>query len=320
MIKGERLVNKQIICCGNISFDLILSDDKKNMTFHARPGGSVFNVALLLSRLGMPVSMLAKNAQDFLGNALLKIMAAEGISTEHIIPEKHIKTGLALARIDKKGDSSYLFYRVHGPHIAFGQKDLPSSLFRNASVFHTGSGFSYSDGTFESTLKSMIKAKKYGLFTSYDPNWRQSRIKNKKRDRKRIHKLIAHADLLKLSNSDAMEITDKKTLLSAINHLPPNIVVTMGEKGSFFWDGKKKYSCSAFKVKVSDTIGGGDAFTSGLIYRFCALGPDRFWEEMKENLLFSSAVSAIVCTGRGATESLKSIRQVEKFLKTRRKH
>ncbi|MFC1570196.1 carbohydrate kinase family protein [Candidatus Omnitrophota bacterium] len=307
-----------IICCGNIAFDLIASPLKKGdegLSFEARPGGAVFNTAILLSRLGLPVSILAKNGQDFLGDALLGIMQNEKISTDHLIPEKRIKTGLALANIDKHGDSSYLFYRETGPHAAFKQEDLSPSLFRDTKIFHTGSAFSYADYTFESSLKLMIRAKRKGIFTSYDPNWRPSRIPNKKKARSRVKKLMAHADLLKMSENDVLGITDKKTLGKALDYLPPQTVITMGSKGSFVWDGKRKITQPAFKTSVVDTIGAGDAFTAGLISRYCSSGKKENWKIGKDDLAFASAASALVCTGKGATQGLKNTGEIKNLLK-----
>ncbi len=121
-------------------------------------------------------------------------------------------------------------------------------------------------------------------------------------------------DLLKLSESDALGITGARTLTGALDRLPRNIVVTRGHKGAFFWDGKKKTYSPVFKVPVVDTIGAGDAFTAGLIYRYCLLGKEAFREEKKETLAFASAASALVCKGRGATEGLRSAYQVKRFL------
>lgn len=310
----------RVICCGNISFDLILAEKKAScsLKFEAHPGGSVFNTSVILARLGLPVSFLAKTGADFLGNSLVDVMRCEKISTQHVVQDKAIRTGLAFAQLNKKGDSSYLFYRSEGPHTAFTQEDLPSSPFRGASVFHTGSAFTYADHSFETSAKLMMNARRKGVFTSYDPNWRAVRIPNKKKARARIKKLLSYTDLLKLSENDAYGITGKKTFSSALKSLPFCCVITLGKKGSLYWNGKKKVVCPPFETKVADTIGAGDAFTAGLIYKYSLLGKDVFYETMPENLRFSSAISALVCSGRGATEGLKNVRQVNNFLRRKK--
>lgn len=72
----------------------------------------------------------------------------------------------------------------------------------------------------------------------------------------------------------------------------------------------------AFKVKVADTIGAGDAFTAGLIYKLIKQGKTKFLADMKSNMIFASAVSAIICTKKGSYEALKNLKQVQSFLAT----
>lgn len=313
MVKKEK---SHIVCCGNVAFDLILDDSKRNdeISFRARPGGSVLNTAVLLRRLGLKVSLIAKTGTDFLSESLLHILQKEKLNTSFLRREKELKIGLALAKIDKKGDSSYIFYKPAGKLVSFEKKHIPTKLFKNVSMFHTGSAYSYSDFTFGNTMHLMALAKKENVFISYDPNWREYRIKNTARARRRIRKILPYVNLLKLSETDATGITGTKTLPSALGKLPAGIVVTLGEKGSFFWNGKKRQFCPSFNTKVVDTIGAGDAFTAGLLYRYSFLGKESFKKETKKNLRFASAVSSLVSQGKGSPGALKNLRQVTKFL------
>ena len=308
-----------VVCCGNVAFDLIAKkeDVKGGMDFHACPGGSVLNTAIILARLGLPVSMLAKTGDDLLGNSLAKTMRREGIKARYVMKDKDIKTGLAFARIDEKGNSSYLFYKTKGPQTRFRRSDIPISVFRKALVFHTGSLYSYNDHTFHDTIRFLKMAKKENVFTTYDPNWREGRIKNKKIVRGRIAKILPYIDLLKLSDTEATVITGAKTLSAALKKLDRKAVVTLGEKGSFYWDGKKKMFQPALKVRVADTIGAGDSFTAGLIYRYYVTREELFWKEMKINLAFASAMSGLICTKHGAAAGVSSLRQVMNFFKAR---
>jgi len=313
LVKKEK---SHIVCCGNIAFDLILDSTKKSgeISFCARPGGSVLNTAILLRRLGLRVSLIAKTGTDFLSESLLQILRKEKLNTSFVRQEKDLKIGLALAQINKKGDSSYIFYKPAGKLVSFEKKQIPIELFKNVSVFHTGSAYSYSDFTFENTMHFMALAKKENVFVSYDPNWREYRIKNKVRARRRIQKILPYVNLLKLSETDAIGITGTKTLRNALRKLPADIIITLGEKGSFFWNGKKKQFCPSFKTKIVDTIGAGDAFTAGLLYRYSLIGKESFRKETKKNLRFASAISSLVSFGKGSPGALKNLRQVTKFL------
>ena len=77
------------------------------------------------------------------------------------------------------------------------------------------------------------------------------------------------------------------------------------------YDGEKTVRYPVFPVEVKDSNGSGDVFhgafalalTLGYSYEKCAI--------------FSSAVSAIKCTGVGARESVPSFDVVKEFLKER---
>jgi fructokinase len=298
---------KRVFCCGNVAYDIVITKDtgKGGFFMEACPGGSVLNTSVLLSRLGLDVSLISSLSDDFLADNLMSFLNTEKISTRYVKRALRGKTALAIAHLDKKCDSSYIFYRDRTPSAALpGKNSLPVS-FSGKGVFHTGSIFSYADASFKTVLSLMKTAGDRKMFTTYDPNWRGPRINNKKTARKRIMEFFELADLVRLSASDAFGITEKKTLSSALKKLPGKTVLTLGEKGSLFWDGKKKLACSALKIKVVDTIGAGDAFNAGLIARYCLLEDAMFREKMLDNLRFASKLAAAVCSSRGATSALE---------------
>lgn len=315
-------MNKNIICCGETLYDIITKKGRTReaVRLNAYPGGSATNTALILARLGMPVALISHLGTDFMSAYMTEILKKHKIETGDIIRDKNFTAPLAFAHIDKKGDSSYLFYEksIHPKNV---KVHLSRSALKNASVFHTGSYFSYSD-TFFGFVQGLLKlAKRNGSFITYDPNWRGSKIPKKRLARKRIEKILPFVDLLKMSNGDALNVTGAKTLKKALEkisyHLKGDLVITLGEKGAFCWDGKKKITCPAIKVRIADTIGAGDGFTAGLIFRYHTAGEERFLAEKKENLKFASCVSALICSGHGATGKLRNIRQVRKLFRSR---
>ena len=314
---------KKIICCGETLFDLVIEKPSGNkpMVLRAHPGGSATNTAIILALLGLPALLISRLGNDFLSRTLIATLRKKGIDTSHIIKDAGINAPLAIASIDPSGNPSYLFYDKESPH-----KDKPRHLceapFRSVSAFHTGSFFSYSDAFFRPVMKRLGMAKKGKVFITYDPNWRIRKIANKEKARERIKKILPYVDLLKLSEEDACQMTGEKSLLKALKkigkHLKGKIIVTLGAKGSFYWNGEQKIHCPAFPVRVADTIGAGDGYTAGLILRYCAEGEKAFGENIENSLRFASAVSAIICTGHGAMQGLKDLKQVTNFVKSRR--
>lgn len=298
---------KRVFCCGNVAYDIVITkeDGDGGFCMEGCPGGAVFNTSVILGRLGLDVSLVSSLSDDFLADTLLEFMRRENISTSHVKRTNCVKTSLAIAHLDKKGDSSYIFYRDKDPETSLPVKRSLIKSFKKNDVFHAGSIFSYADPSFGSVLSLMKTARVKKMFSTYDPNWRDDRIKNKKIARKRVREFFELADLIRMSDTDAFGITEEKTISSALKKLPGKTVLTLGKKGSFFWDGRKSTLCPAVKVKVVDTIGAGDAFTAGLIARYCLLGRDIFWKKMHDNLKFASKIAARVCASRGATSALK---------------
>ena len=87
------------------------------------------------------------------------------------------------------------------------------------------------------------------------------------------------------------------------------IVMTGGKEGGLYYDGNEVMRYPAFKVDAVDTNGSGDvfhgAFAAGIIHGY----------SYKQCCYFSSATSAIKCTGIGARESVPSKTGVIEFLK-----
>jgi fructokinase len=305
---------KNIICLGNIAFDLL---EKKVLTgkisVEAKAGGSVLNTAVMLRNLGSAVKIVSRSGNDFLGEHLISRLLRFGIDISNVIRDPETKTPIALARINKKGDSSYTFYP--GGSKPFPVK-VPEGLFKGSFLLHTGSMFSYADESFPATISHVRAAGKKGLIVTYDPNWRPNRVKDPDTARDRIRCILKYTDILKLKDTELNEITGKNNERAALSSLMRTfrgrLFVTLGDKGAYYWDGNKKLHVPAFKVKVADTIGAGDAFTAGLIYHIGLSGGKM--NDPLETLLFASAVSALCCTRHGGTDGVRDLSQVNRFL------
>ncbi len=310
-----------VLCLGNIAYDLILkkTKDKSILPISGYPGGSVFNTALLLSKVGCPVAVIAKTGNDFLGEKLIKTMEQSDINVKYVFRDNDIRTALAIANVSAEGNSSYIFYRPERYGQPLKSKKIPDTLFRKSKVLHTGSAFTYKDETYKDALYFIKKAKEHNVFVSYDPNWRDKRIKYVGAARKRIKTILEYADLIKLSDTDALGITGAKTLEKALKRLPDNIIVTLGAKGAFSVKNGKRSLIHAFNVKVADTIGAGDAFAAGLICEYLRKGPACFKKDMKQTMIFASACAALVCTKPGATLGIKNLQQVLRSISVNKK-
>ena len=84
-------------------------DTPTGMALDARVGGSPFNVAVGLARLAQPVAFLAQISRGFLGERLMRALAAEGVDTS-TVQRSDAPTTLSLIGLDAAGVPSYAFY------------------------------------------------------------------------------------------------------------------------------------------------------------------------------------------------------------------
>jgi len=308
---------------GGTSIDLIQEKQRYKgggkPAFRAYVGGSITNSAIISAKLGLKTGLLSRIGKDPLGDFAVEFLAACKIDTKGIIRDSGIRTPLAIAKIDEFGIAKYTFYKNSPKDSVILLKNTPKYLLDTCKVFHTGSSYSYQKETFKEILKFIKFLKKRGVFISYDPNMRPEGITDKFIVKNRVLRLLNLSNLAKLSQVDLEYLTGHKSPVTGLKRLKKlvksELVLTLGSKGAIYLDHKGLLTrVPAFKVKIADTIGAGDAFTAGLLYRLIKQGRANFFANMKFNMTFASAVSAIICTKKGSHEALKNTKQVKLFL------
>ena len=99
---------------------------------------------------------------------------------------------------------------------------------------------------------------------------------------------------IKITNEKEAKVASEKLLEMGIK----KVVITLGEKGLFYSDGKEDIYLKANTVKVVDTTGAGDAFNGGL-----ALGLSQN-KSIKECLEFANKVAGASTTKQGAGDAM----------------
>ncbi|MBU1061789.1 MAG: carbohydrate kinase [Candidatus Omnitrophica bacterium] len=321
-----------ILFLGGTSIDLIQDKNKErnSLGFTASTGGSITNSAVISARLGLKTAMISRVGKDPLGDFAKRFLKSCRVNTSGMIQDPNIRTPIAVASIDKKGNSKYTFYKNTSKDSIVCFRNASKKLLRSAKILHFGSSFSYQKDTYPEALKYVKFLKKRGAFISFDPNFRPYNIKDKRASKNRVLELLKWIDLAKLSEIDLEFLTgshlssprkrgSKNTYQKALKTLKKQskceIILTLGSKGSMYLDSAGKIiTAPAFKVKIADTIGAGDAFTAGLLYKIAKIGERQVFKNIKPILTFASALSAIICTQKGANQALKDIKQVEVFL------
>lgn len=129
-----------------------------------------------------------------------------------------------------------------------------------------------------------------------------------------VERLLKVTDIMIPSEEFALGHTGEKTAEEAAKKLfetynPQVVVVTQGKNGGILFDGEKMISYPIYPANVVDSNGSGDVFHGAFA---AAIAKGYSFETACH---FSSAVSAIKCTGVGARESVPSFETTKKYLK-----
>jgi fructokinase len=297
------------LVCGEILYDLFVEDrPDSSLVFDARPGGSPFNVAVGLARLGYPVSFAGAVSSDFLGERLLRTLGQEQVNT-HLIVRKPKPTTLSFVALDADGNAEYAFYGEGAADRDFARADL-KPLPRTTRAIHVGS-FSVMVRPIGDTIEMLVRKEHAQRLISYDPNVRLNVMPDPAQWRARIDALAAHVHVLKMSTDDLARAypgeSPTQRAEAFISAGVRIVILTAGFKGATAWTNRHHVEIPAKNVTVVDTIGAGDSFQAGFLGALAErsfLSPDHLSdiepEPLRALLATAAKSSAFTCTRRGA--------------------
>lgn len=314
----------RFVICGEALFDLFVAGEPPmaatSFELTARAGGSPFNVARSLARLGSEVSLLGGLSNDLFGERLATILAEDRVSTKYLV-RKARRTTIALVQTDSLGSPQYVFYGSGGADRAYVTADLPDDL---GDVFgiHFGSYSLVRDPVCDSLL-SLARREHGRRLISLDLNVRPAIDPREHTWRIQARAFGPLSDIVKVSTEDIgflyWDLTADEVAQGWLGEGIKLVVITDGANGATAWTAKRKVQVPAFPVEVADTVGAGDCFQAALLHevsRHCAddlASIGELTESQLEDLLrFAAATAAIVCTRAGADPPRKE--EVEEFL------
>jgi fructokinase len=278
--------------------------------YRASPGGSPFNVAVGLARLGNRTSLMARFAHDHYGRMLRAAATAEGIDLAAAAHASE-RTTRAIACVDETGSVVYDFDADGTADWQWTASEL-SRLRPDTEVLHFGSIASWTPPGRERIAERVSEARARSMLISYDPNIRAVLLGARDRAIELVERSVRCAHVVKASREDLewlypdLAVDDVGARWSGLG--PGVVVVTDGAHGaSAYRDTRPPLHRPGRRVAVVDTIGAGDAFTAGLLtglIRRRLHGAGRLAEVSDETLarIIDDAVliSAVTCERAGA--------------------
>ncbi|MEM3627567.1 MAG: carbohydrate kinase family protein [Candidatus Bathyarchaeia archaeon] len=223
-------------------------------------GGSAANTIIGLSRLGCRVGFIGKVADDREGKMLIEDFQREGVDTDGIIRVKQGRSGIVMGFVDEKGERALYVGPGVNDKIEFSEINVEyasQTRFLHLSSFVGETSFQ--------TQKKLVEALPKNVKISLDPGVLYAR-----KGLARLEPLIKRTFVL-MPNLIELELltrtADYKEAAHSLMEKGAKIVaVKLGGNGCYVTNGKEEHHIKAFKVKVVDTTGAGDAFCAGFLY------------------------------------------------------
>lgn len=253
-----------ILFCGEALIDMLPRQSVEGeRAFAPYPGGAVFNTAIAVGRLGVPASFFSGLSSDLFGTLLRDSLAASNVdsSPAHITDRP---TTLAFVHL-LDGQASYVFYDENTAGRLLSVDDLPDT---DAEALFFG-GISLVGDPCGATYEALMLREAAARVTMIDPNIRPSFITDEAAYRARLDRMLAVADIVKVSDVDLewlMGNGEHGDLARQLLSKGPKLVcITEGAKGARGISTQHDVFVEATPVKVADTVGAGDTFNAGVL-------------------------------------------------------
>jgi fructokinase len=296
-----------IVVAGEALIDLV-PDAQERLS--ALPGGSPFNVAIGLGRLGMAASYLGPLSDDGFGDLLAARLDDAGVAV--VLPSRTtLPTSLAMVHLDRAGHASYRFYLDATSATSLREEDV-AGIDRTSPLHVSLGAVTFATATTGPVLAGLARAAAQRPFVSLDPNVRTAVLGDREAAARTMADVVACVDLVKVSDADLTALHPGEDPLNVAGRWassgPALVVVTRGEQGALAVRREGgTLTVASPKVDVVDTVGAGDAFSSGLLAALEERGAltrevlvTLPASELDAALRFAAQVAALTCTRAGA--------------------
>ena len=267
--------------------------------YNVGPGGKGCNQAIAIARLGGNTNFISKIGKDAYGELALKTLEKNKISTENIIQDSSQQTGVAGILVDQNTGKNAINVIVGAPNsLTINEIEKKINLIKNSKIFLT-----QLEVPKDVTLHCLKVAKENGCLTILNPAPASEITKEFYNCIDYFTPNETEAEFytgIKITNEkEAKQAADKLTNLGI-----KKTIITLGEKGLFYSDGKEEIYLKASDVKAIDTTGAGDAFNGALAFGLSKGKP------IKECLELANKVAGISTTKLGAGDAMPFLKDI----------
>ncbi len=307
-------MKKRILVIGSANMDFVSNTERlpeagetltSAQNYMLVPGGKGANTAVAAARLDADSIFCARLGKDSYGKYLYNFYQSEGIDVRHVRACPEFQTGLASIIVEDGGDNRIIVYP--GANLTLSEEDVEAALitYPDALIMQLEINF---DRVVEATkfcndrnipvvldagpASRNIDLLSLGRLEIFSPNEIETEI-------------FTGIRPLAFESCIAACIAIRKLVDTKY------VVLKLGTKGCFVYDGVYANFVDAYRVNAVDTTGAGDAFTAALTLEY--LGGKNIFKAAK----YANAVGALVVSKAGAAASMPTREEVLSFIAER---
>lgn len=159
------------------------------------------------------------------------------------------------------GQASYVFYDEGTAGRMLTVDDLPDTP---ASACFFG-GISLVSEPCATAYEAMMLQRAETSVTMIDPNVRRSFITDEAAYRARLGRMMAAADIIKISDEDLEWIRGDHDGAALLSERTSVVLLTRGAEGATVFTRHGSFAAPAERAQVVDTVGAGDTFNAGVL-------------------------------------------------------
>ncbi len=263
------------------------------------PGGASVNFTVAVSRLGLPSAIVGKVSGDPAGKRILDFLRREGVDITGLLVSPSCQAkGVVASLVDGAGERTMVSHLPRGCMVV--KSDVPWGLVRRAQIFHFAGYSLLPDDQSEAVLGMATEVGSAGGVVMFDPSPVVSTIPEPT-----LSEALDASDLVLPSLSEVGALRRLGLWESASE----KAVVKLGDKGCRLPTGEV---VPAFRVRVTDSTGAGDAFAAGL-----AVGLAREMS-LREACELANVVAGLKVEKRGSGVAMPTWDEVEAKLNSLR--
>ena len=293
-----------IVVVGSLNMDLIISTPRMPQLgetlygngFRTVSGGKGSNQAYAAARMGADVYMVGRVGEDAFGASLTQSLESVGAHTEYVFRTEDAPTGVAIITICE-GNNSIILDAGSNAKLTIQDMQRVESLLDKADAVMLQLEIPME------VIQHIVRYCKGKTRIFLNPAPAQALD----------DALLKGVDFLtpneiEASQLSGIEVVDQKSAFAALDFFRSKGVfyplITLGEKGVAYYDGKENRLSSPRCVKAIDSTAAGDTFSGAFVHMLCD------GANMEEAIDFAQAAAAVAVTRKGAQSSIPSYDEV----------